>query len=397
MPAQRQLALESYVGFTLFKNGLAAAYGGAWLLGPRAAFGMNIFEPYRGGESGFMMCQVLRTYRQLFGASCFEVDAHQFGLDNPDGITTAAFSFYYRLGFRPLDPTLRAVAELQRQKMRRQPSYPQQRAPAALHRQRHGAELRRRSGRPAPRPAGAGDAHGPAPLGGDRRAAERVPGPFRTRTGPSGQPARQARPFALELALVAAGNGVGGPARAGPPAPQSGVPGRRCFPAVGADRSTSRLAAARPLSLPRRPHRRRSDENRATVHTRTRWLLCRLEPSMVRAGRAVPRARRCAGFQARLPWPECTNAWSACSACASPAGAPIPPKATASSSKASRPARALKRPGCARTRPRRHHLRRLPDARPAAGLRHVAVEAPRHGAGECSGCQRCPAPGPPAG
>lgn len=123
MVPERQLPLESYVGFTLFKNGLAAAYGGAWLLGRRAGFGMNIFEPYRGGESGFMMCQVLRVYRQLFGASFFEVDAHQFGLDNPDGIATGAFWFYYRYGFRPLDAALARLAERERATMRRQPGH----------------------------------------------------------------------------------------------------------------------------------------------------------------------------------------------------------------------------------------------------------------------------------
>jgi hypothetical protein len=119
MTPARQLPLESYVGFTLFKNGLAAAYGGAWLLGRRAGFGMNIFEPYRGGESGLMMCQVLRVYRQSFGISFFEVDAHQFGLDNPDGIATGAFWFYYRYGFRPLDAGLRRLAEQERKKILR--------------------------------------------------------------------------------------------------------------------------------------------------------------------------------------------------------------------------------------------------------------------------------------
>jgi hypothetical protein len=123
MVPARQLPLESYVGFTLFKNGLAAAYGGAWLLGPRAGFGMNIFEPYRGGESGFMMCQVLRVYRQLFGVSFFEVDAHQFGLDNPDGIATGAFWFYYRYGFRPLDAALARLAERERAKIQRTSGY----------------------------------------------------------------------------------------------------------------------------------------------------------------------------------------------------------------------------------------------------------------------------------
>ena len=70
---------------------------------------MNIFEPYRGGESGFMMCQVLRVYRQRFGVRFFEVDATQFGLDNPDGIASGAFWFYYRHGFRPLDARWRGA------------------------------------------------------------------------------------------------------------------------------------------------------------------------------------------------------------------------------------------------------------------------------------------------
>jgi hypothetical protein len=123
MVAARQLPLESYLGFTLFKNGLAVAYGGAWLLGPHANFGMNIFEPYRGGESGFLMCQVLRVYRQRFGVRFFEVDATQFGLDNPEGITSGAFWFYYRHGFRPLDVGLARRAEAERRRILTQPGY----------------------------------------------------------------------------------------------------------------------------------------------------------------------------------------------------------------------------------------------------------------------------------
>jgi hypothetical protein len=210
MQAQRQLALESYVGFTLFKNGLAAAYGGAWLLGPRAAFGMNIFEPYRGGESGFMMCQVLRTYRQLFAASCFEVDAHQFGLDNPDGIATGAFWFYYRHGFRPLDPALAALAERERSKMRRQPGY-----------RSSERTLLRFTGSDVALNFGHARATRPFDLlvpvtrmiarrfGGDRRAAESAClERFERATGPLNGLPTAARTFALELALVAEANGI---------------------------------------------------------------------------------------------------------------------------------------------------------------------------------------------
>lgn len=123
MTPDRQLPLESYVGFTLFKNGLPVAYGGSWIFGPRAAFGMNIFEPYRGGESGYMMVQVLRTYRQTFRVDYFEVDAHQFGLDNPDGIASGAYWFYYRHGFRSIAATLDALAASEKARIERRPGH----------------------------------------------------------------------------------------------------------------------------------------------------------------------------------------------------------------------------------------------------------------------------------
>lgn len=215
MQAPRQLALESYVGFTLFKNGLAAAYGGAWLLGARAAFGMNIFEPYRGGESGFMMCQVLRTYHQAFGARFFEVDAHQFGLDNPDGIASGAFWFYYRHGFRPLDAALAALAERERARMRRRPG---QRSSERTLLRFTGSSVALNLG--DDRPAHPCDLLVPVTrmvarrFGGDRRAAEReCLARFAQATGPVEPLAPAAQGFALEMALVAAANGIDDPAR----------------------------------------------------------------------------------------------------------------------------------------------------------------------------------------
>lgn len=117
MTHDRQLALESYVGFTAFRNGMPVAYGGAWVFGARADFGMNIFEPYRGGESGFLMCQLLRVYRQVFGVRYFEVDASQFGLDNPEGIDSGAFWFYYRYGFRPTEASLARMARREKERL----------------------------------------------------------------------------------------------------------------------------------------------------------------------------------------------------------------------------------------------------------------------------------------
>lgn len=102
----RQLPLESYVGYTLFKNGYPAAYGGSWILGKRALFGINVFEQFRGGESGFVLCQLLRVYRQVFSIEYFEVEPYQYGKDNPEGISSGAYWFYFRFGFRSLDKEL---------------------------------------------------------------------------------------------------------------------------------------------------------------------------------------------------------------------------------------------------------------------------------------------------
>lgn len=110
MQADRQLPFQSYIGYTLFKNGIPTAYGGSWMFGKGAMFGLNIFETFRGGESGYLMCQLLRVYIQVFSLSYVEVEAYQFGLDNPDGIRSGAFWFYYRYGFRPIDTTLNSLA-----------------------------------------------------------------------------------------------------------------------------------------------------------------------------------------------------------------------------------------------------------------------------------------------
>ena len=119
----RQLPLESYVGYTLFKNGFPAAYGGAWVFGPYALFGINIFESFRGAESGYMLCQLLRIYRQVFQVNYFEVEAYQYGLDNPEGISSGAFWFYYRYGFRPFDKKLMRLAADERKKIEQKPGY----------------------------------------------------------------------------------------------------------------------------------------------------------------------------------------------------------------------------------------------------------------------------------
>lgn len=123
MTPDRQMSMESYVGYTLFKNGYPAAYGGGWVYGARSLFGINVFEQFRGGESGYILCQLLRTYRQVFGVNYFEVEPYQYGLDNPEGIASGAFWFYYRYGFRPLDKKLNQLASQEDAKIKAKKGY----------------------------------------------------------------------------------------------------------------------------------------------------------------------------------------------------------------------------------------------------------------------------------
>lgn len=117
MIPERQMPFQSYVGYTLLKNGYPAAYGGSWIVGERAHFGINVFEAFRGGESGYLLCQLLRIYIQLFNLKQIEVDAYQFGKNNEDGIKSGAFWFYYKYGFRPIDKKLRNLAAIEKKKL----------------------------------------------------------------------------------------------------------------------------------------------------------------------------------------------------------------------------------------------------------------------------------------
>lgn len=111
MQTEKRLSLESYVGYMVFKNGVPLAYGGGWIWGQRCKIGVNIYPPFRKGESAWLFCQVLRTYYQYYGVRHFIVRPYQFGKSNPEGIRSGAFWFYYKLGFRPATADFKKLAE----------------------------------------------------------------------------------------------------------------------------------------------------------------------------------------------------------------------------------------------------------------------------------------------
>ncbi len=111
MTPDKRYSLENYVGYMAFRNGVPVSYGGGWIWGQQCRVGINIFPPFRRGESARIFCQVLRLYYQYFGARQFIVNPNQFGKDNPDGLKSGAFWFYYKLGFRPAKENIRKIAD----------------------------------------------------------------------------------------------------------------------------------------------------------------------------------------------------------------------------------------------------------------------------------------------
>lgn len=123
MQKEKRLALESYVGYMAFKNGVPASYGGGWMWGERCKIGVNIYSAFRGGESAWLFCQIMRLYYQHFNIRHFIVKPYQFGKGNPEGLQSGAFWFYYKLGFRPMDDSLKQLADGEMQKIKSDKNY----------------------------------------------------------------------------------------------------------------------------------------------------------------------------------------------------------------------------------------------------------------------------------
>ncbi len=123
-----RLSLEANYGYVLFGNGVPIGYGGVTPLFHQANTGLHLFTAFRGAEAGAIYLQLLRAFRTLFGVSLFLLNPIQVGEDNEEALASGAFWFYYRLGFRPVDPKLRALARTERGRRRNHPRYRTDRA-----------------------------------------------------------------------------------------------------------------------------------------------------------------------------------------------------------------------------------------------------------------------------
>lgn len=124
-----RLPLETNFGAMIVRNGLPIGYGVSAMLFDRAEIAINIFPAFRAGESPFIIEQFFNLFYQHFGARVMIVRSYQVGDDNDEALESGSFWFYYKLGFRPMQPAVAALAKREAVKIASKRGY---RSPLAI-------------------------------------------------------------------------------------------------------------------------------------------------------------------------------------------------------------------------------------------------------------------------
>jgi hypothetical protein len=126
---ERRLLLESVYGFLTLKNGVPIGYVLTSALFSSSEIAYNVFETFRGGESGLVYGKVLSMTRALFGSDVFTIFPYQLGgYGNAEALASGAWWFYRKLGFVPRAPR---VVALMREEERRMAADPRHRTSRA--------------------------------------------------------------------------------------------------------------------------------------------------------------------------------------------------------------------------------------------------------------------------
>lgn len=115
--------LECTVGHLVLVNGVPVGYGGGSALFRQVNTGVNIFTEYRGHGAAFLWVQVMRVLHAVFDCNRFIANPYQFGAGNSEALKSGAFWFYYKLGFRPVDESARALARREMARRKKKPGY----------------------------------------------------------------------------------------------------------------------------------------------------------------------------------------------------------------------------------------------------------------------------------
>jgi hypothetical protein len=118
-----RLMLDTVYAYLTLKNGIPIGYVLTRSYFNSSEVAYNVFDAFRGGESARNYGRVLAMTRHLFGADTFTIEPYQMGHENPEGLKSGAWWFYYKLGFRPLDAGVKRLLREEQSRMRRNPRH----------------------------------------------------------------------------------------------------------------------------------------------------------------------------------------------------------------------------------------------------------------------------------
>jgi hypothetical protein len=121
-PDQR-LLFDAVYSFLMLRNGVPIGYALASALWRSSEIAFNMFDTFRGGEAGLVYGRVLAVMRSLFEADTFTIYPYQLGHENDEGLESGAWWFYTKLGFRPKDAAVAALARREAERVKARPSY----------------------------------------------------------------------------------------------------------------------------------------------------------------------------------------------------------------------------------------------------------------------------------
>lgn len=142
---ERRALFDSIYGYLTLQNGVPIGYVLTSALFGSSLVAYNIFETFRGGEAARNYGRILGAVRSLFDCDTFGVDPYQLGHDNAEGLASGAWWFYYKLGFRPVDPHVRRLV---RREVARLAAHPRARSTRATLQQLSVAHVFFHLGRP---------------------------------------------------------------------------------------------------------------------------------------------------------------------------------------------------------------------------------------------------------
>jgi len=123
MLPEYRMPLEANYSALLKKNGMPIGYGIAVLFFERCEIAINVFDTFRSGEAALIFEHFFRVFYHHFGARAFLMRRWQVGHENEEGLQSGSFWFYYKLGFRSLDPRISELAQDEWQKIQRDKTY----------------------------------------------------------------------------------------------------------------------------------------------------------------------------------------------------------------------------------------------------------------------------------